>query len=259
MQLLRRMGDQVAQFVHRATLHRTVQPQHREGRLQALAAIDDQQLGPVQAARLEVLQQIAPRRLALSGQRSESQRHLLSIGSHPQGHQNRQRRALPIEAHIHHGAVEDQPRERLALEAAVVPALEIPLYPTSGTAHGVLAHRPAKEPAERRTLAACVHAGQVGARDQCARRACQALVARQQPAVKLSAATVLATPPCLRHRQFHSAERADHGPWPVAVPIALGALGTPVPQPSERLGDFLLGQLLEELAHPAAHLLLDLF
>ena len=50
---------------------------------------------------------------------------------------------------------------------------------------------------------------------------------------------------------------ADHGPWPVAVPVALGPLGTPVPEPPERLGDLLLDQLLQKLAHPAAHLLLE--
>lgn len=41
------------------------------------------------------------------------------------------------------------------------------------------------------------------------------------------------------------------------MPIAFGALGTSGPQPPKRLGDFLLDQLLQELAYPAAHLLLQ--
>jgi hypothetical protein len=82
--------------------------------------------------------------------------------------QNRQRPAVPIETRVHQGAVDDQRQNRLSFETALVPTLEVPLYPV---------------------------------------------------------------------------QRADHGPWPVTLPIAFAALGASVPQSLERLGDFLLDQL----------------
>ena len=45
---------------------------------------------------------------------------------------------------MHHGAVEDQPHDRLTLEAAAIPALQVPLHPAPSATDGVLAHRPAK-------------------------------------------------------------------------------------------------------------------
>ena len=71
------------------------------------------------------------------------------------------------------------------------------------------------------------------------------------------AAAVLAAYPRTRHRQLHPTERAHHGSWPVPVPVAFGTLGASVAQPPERLGDFLLDQLLQNLAHPAAHVPLE--
>ena len=246
MDLLRRMGDEVAQLVHRTVLHRRSPPHRRQCCLQALASVDDDQLGRSQAARLQVLQQIAPGRLALSGQRRfQSQQLLLPVGSHAQGHQDRKRRAV---------AVEDQPHDRLALDAAAVRGVELPLHPASGATGGVLAHRPAKELSERQAHLAGLHPGQIRPRNRHARRTCHALVTRQQRAAKLMAATVFATQACPRHRQLHPAGRAGYCPWLVTMAIALGAPCASAPQPSERSGEL---QLLQNLARLAAHLLLQ--
>lgn len=71
------------------------------------------------------------------------------------------------------------------------------------------------------------------------------------------AATFLVPDPGSWRRQLRPAERAHHGPWPLSVPVALGTVGASVAQPPERPGDVLLDQLLQNLAHPAEHVLLE--
>ncbi len=148
VQILWRMSDQVAQLVpySAAPPHSATSPASAASRpLPPSMMTSSGRFRPRDSRSCSRSRQAA----SLSGQRSQSQQHLLPVGSHAKGHQDRQRGALPIEAHVHHGTVEDQPHDRLTLEAAAIPALEVPLHPAPGATDGVFAHRPAKELSER--------------------------------------------------------------------------------------------------------------
>ena len=57
------MGQQVAMLVHRAALHQRLGPHQPERLLQPRRAIDDDELGGVQPARHQIIEQAAPSRL----------------------------------------------------------------------------------------------------------------------------------------------------------------------------------------------------
>ena len=116
------MGQQVALFVHRAALDRNVVPQAGERRFQAFAAVDDHQFGSAETTAEQVVQHGPPRGLALAAHVLDGEQHLLAVAADAERDQQRDGRGL-VEAHLDHGAVEDQPDDVFAGEITRLPGL----------------------------------------------------------------------------------------------------------------------------------------
>ena len=85
---------ELLQQPHPAALHRHVVPQAGERRLEALAAIDDHQLGLGQAARQQIVEHGPPSGLALTAQVLDGEHHLLAVAADAERDQERDGRGL---------------------------------------------------------------------------------------------------------------------------------------------------------------------
>ena len=103
------VGEQVPVLVDGAALGRHLRPQRRQRLLQAGGAVDDQELGRLQPAGDEVVEQRPPGGLALAAHVPHRQQHLLAVAADAEDDQERDRRRLLVEPDPHDGAVEDQP------------------------------------------------------------------------------------------------------------------------------------------------------
>jgi hypothetical protein len=81
VQLLRRMGQEVAMFVNRAALDRDIRPQRRKRGGQARSPIDDQQVRRGKPAGSETIEESPPGGLALATHIAQAEQHLLSSDS----------------------------------------------------------------------------------------------------------------------------------------------------------------------------------
>jgi len=96
-------------LVNRAALCRDVRPQRCERLLQTGRAVDDQELGRLQPAGDEIVEQRPPGGLALAAHVAHGQQHLLAVAANAEDDQQRDRCRLLVQPDAHDGAVEDQP------------------------------------------------------------------------------------------------------------------------------------------------------
>src|ERR1700690_2356913 len=83
MQALRGVGQQITMLMHGAPLHRYAIPNGGDRALEPRAAIDDEQLGPLQAAPDEIVEDRAPGLGALAAHLFDRQEHFLTVLAHP--------------------------------------------------------------------------------------------------------------------------------------------------------------------------------
>src|ERR1700687_1076292 len=107
-------------FMHSAPLHRHAIPNGGDRALEPRAAIDDEELGPPQAPPDEIVEDRAPSLGALAAHLFDRQKHLLAVLAHPDDNEQRDGSGFAIEPHAHHGAVENQPHDRLLGQRAAV-------------------------------------------------------------------------------------------------------------------------------------------
>lgn len=80
---LRRMGQEVAVLMNRAALNRQLlAPERGQRSFQTQGAVHDHELGPLQAARIEVVEEMAPGGRALPAHVSYGRQNLLTIAAH---------------------------------------------------------------------------------------------------------------------------------------------------------------------------------
>src|SRR6266508_1443461 len=93
----------------------------------------------------------------------DREHHLLAVLAYADDDEERDRGRFAVEPHAHHGAVENEPHDRLFGQRAGVPRVPIALHLAPGPAHRVLAHRAAKQGGERMAHPAGVSGSQIGA------------------------------------------------------------------------------------------------
>ena len=91
------MSQEVALLVDGAALDRHVVPQARKRRLEALAAVDDDQLRLDQAARQELLEHGPPGGFAFTAHVTDRKHHLLPVAADTEHDQQRDRAGLAVE------------------------------------------------------------------------------------------------------------------------------------------------------------------
>src|SRR5271169_4086865 len=96
--------------------------------LEPRAAIDDEELGPPQAAPDEIVEDRAPGLGALAAHLFDRQKHLLAVLAHPDDNEQRDGSGFAVEPHAHHGAVENQPHDWLLGQRAGVPCVPVALH-----------------------------------------------------------------------------------------------------------------------------------
>ena len=139
VQVLGRVGEEVALLVHGAALDRHVVPQAGERRLETLAAIDDHQLRLGHAAGRKVVEHLPPSGLTLAAHVLDREHHLLAVAADAECDQQRDGRGLLVEADLDHRAVEDQPDDVIAGKITLLPALPGRAGPLPGAADHILA------------------------------------------------------------------------------------------------------------------------
>ena len=106
--MLRRMGQEVAVFVNRAALDRQVlAPQRQERSLEARGAVDDHELWSFQAARIEVVKEVAPGSRALPAHIPDGQQYLLPVAAYADCGKHRDVGGFPVQPGLDHGAIEE--------------------------------------------------------------------------------------------------------------------------------------------------------
>ena len=113
--------------VNRAALRRHVRPQGRQRPLQPGSAVGDQEVRRAQAMGNQVVEDAAPRRLALPPHILHRQQQLLPVPAHAEHHQQRDVRRLAVQPHPHDGAVQDQPHHVLTGQVAPIPGVLVRL------------------------------------------------------------------------------------------------------------------------------------
>src|SRR5262249_44851459 len=79
----RGVGKEIAMLMHGAPWHRHAIPNGGDRALEPRAAIDDEELGPPQAAPDEIVEDRAPSLGALAAHLFDRQKHLLAVLAHP--------------------------------------------------------------------------------------------------------------------------------------------------------------------------------
>ena len=216
---------------------------------------------------IEIVEDGAPGLGALAAHALDREQHLLAVLAHAEDDEQRDRGRLAVEPDPHHGAVEDQPHDRLLGERAGVPGLPVALHLPPYPAHRVLADRAAEQGCERAADPARVGAGEIGAGDQRVGSKRAPLVGPQRLALPLRRLAVGGVEPGARDRDLDPAEGSHQRPrrwpcrWPVApiapspCPRRLRTAG--VARARQRRVELALDHPLDELAHPIAHPGLD--
>ena len=207
----------------------------------------------------------APGLGALAAHALDREQHLLAVLAHADDDEQRDRGRFAVEPHAHHGAVENQPHDRLVGQRAGVPGVPVGLHLAPRPAHRVLAHRAAEQRRERPAYPARVGAGEIAARDQRVGGQRAPLVGPQRLALPLRRLAVGGVQPGARHRDLDRAERARQRPRPAAVAVArnartffiAGHLASPVTRACQHSVKLAADQLFDELTRPSAHLGLD--
>src|SRR5271169_6723997 len=188
--------------------------------LEPRAAIDYEELGPPQAAPDEIVEDRAPSLGALAAHLFDRQKHLLAVLAHPDDNEQRDGSGFAIEPHAHHGAVENQPHDRLIGQRAAVPCVPVALHLAPDPAHRVLADLSTKYAAKGTPHAARIGAGKIRTGDQRVGSPGAALIIPQHLALpfrRLAAGTVQ---PGAWHRDLGFPERARQRANPAAMPMA---------------------------------------
>ena len=106
----------------------------------------------------------------------DREQYLLAVRAHAENDEQRDGGGFPIEPHAHHGAVENEPYDRLLGQRAGVPGVPVAFHLSPRPAHRVLADRPAKQGRKRAANPTRIDAGKVAAGDQRIGRKCAALI-----------------------------------------------------------------------------------
>src|SRR5271154_2192217 len=83
MQALRGVGKEITMLMHGASLHRHAIPNGGDRALEPRAAIDDEELGPLQAPPDEIVEDRAPGLGALAAHLFDRQEHFLTVLANP--------------------------------------------------------------------------------------------------------------------------------------------------------------------------------
>src|SRR4029077_3075260 len=118
-------------------------------------AIDDEEFGTPEPALDEIAEHRAPGLGALAAHAPDREQHLLAVRAQTKHHEQRDRGRLAVEPHAHDGAVEDQSYDRLLGQRTAVPDVPVALHLAPGSAHRVLANRPAEQSRQRATPGVC--------------------------------------------------------------------------------------------------------
>src|ERR1700685_1193017 len=220
MQALWSVREEITVFVHGAPLHRHAIPNDADRALKPRAAIDDEDLAPQQAALDEIIEYCAPGLGALAAHLFDRQKHLLAVLAHPDDDEQRDGSGFAIEPHAHHGAVENQPHDRLLGQRAGIPCVPVALHLAPDPAHRVLANLSAKYTAKRTPHAARIGASKIRTGDQRVGSPGAALIIPQHLALpfrRLAAGTVQTG---AWHRDLGLPERARQRANPASMPMA---------------------------------------
>src|ERR1700680_4521527 len=200
MQALRGVREEIAVLMHRASLYQHAIPTGGDRSLKPRPAVDDEKLGPPQAALDEIVEHGAPSLGALATHLLDGQEHFLAVLAHPDDDQQRDESGFAVEPHTNHGAVKNQPNDRLIRQRARIPRVPVALHLAPYPAHRVLAYLAAKYTAK------------------CAAHA--ALIFPQRLALPLRRLAVGSVQPGAWHRDFGLPERAGQRAYPAPMPMA---------------------------------------
>ena len=183
----------------------------------------------------------------------------------PMHDQQRDGGRFAIEPHAHHGAVENEPHDRLVGQRAGVPRVPIALHLAPSPAHRVLADRAAEQRRERPAHPARVGAGEVHARDQRIGRQRATLIGPQRLALPFRRLARGSVQPRAWHLDLDRPEGARQRPRPAAVAVTrnarssfiAGLLTSPVTRACQHGVKLAADQLFDELTRASANLSLD--
>jgi len=130
VQALRRVRQKVPVLVDRAALDRHAVPDGRDGLVEPRRAVDDEELGPSQAALEEIVEHGAPS-LGAPAHALDCEQHLLAVLAYAQDHKERDGSCFAVEPHAHHCAVENEPHDLFFGKQAGVPRLPVAILPSN--------------------------------------------------------------------------------------------------------------------------------
>ena len=220
MQTLWCVREKVPVLVDRTALNRHAVPHGGNRLFEPGCAIDDEELGATQSALDEIVEDGAPSLSALATHALDREYYLLAVLAYADDDQERDGSRFAVKPHAHHGAVENEPHDRLFGQRAGVPRIPIALHLAPGPAHGILADRAAKQGTERTAHPARVGASQIGARNQRVGGQRAALISPQRLALPLRRLALRGVQPSTRHRNLNRAERPGQRPRPAPVAVA---------------------------------------
>src|SRR4029453_2023165 len=105
MQALGGVREEITVLMNGAPLHRHAIPNGGNRALKPRAAIDDEELGPPQAALDEIIEHSAPSLGALTAHLLDSEENFLAVLAHAEDEQQRDGSGFAVEPHAHHGAI----------------------------------------------------------------------------------------------------------------------------------------------------------
>src|SRR6266516_7228653 len=263
VQALGRVREEIAMLVNRAPLDRHSVPDGGNRLLEPRRAVDDEELGPSEAARDEIVKDGAPGLGALAAHALDRQQDLLAVRTHADDDEQRDRGRFAIEPDANHGAVENEPHDRFFNKRAGVPRVPVALHLAPHPAHRVLADRAAEQGTERATHSTGVGPSEIGAGDQRVGSPRATLIGTYRLALPLRRLTIRGIQSGARHRDLHPAEGSQQRPRPVAMAVTAGtdraiaiAARSPrtaaVPGARQRQVELPLDHGMDELAYPIA-------
>ncbi len=263
MQAIRRMREQVPVLVHGAALHWHAVPNNGDRAVEPRRAIDDEEFRPLQTASGQIVEDTAPSFGAFTAHALDREQNFLSVGTHAQHDEQRNRSGFAVEPNANNRAVEDQADDRLVGQRAGVPGIPVGLHLAPGAAHGILAHRAAKQRRQRPTDATRVGPGQIRGGDQTVSCDRAALVGLQRLALPFGRTAARSVQSSARHGYLNRAERSQQRARTVTVAMAGNRLcragrvararrNTPIARSRQHRIELLFHHRLDEIAHPAA-------
>jgi hypothetical protein len=147
VQALGGVRKEIAMLVNRAALDRHAVPDDGDGLVEPRRAVDDEELGPSQAALDEIVEDGAPGLGALAAHALDREQHLLAVLAYAKDDKERDGSRFAVEPHAHHCAVENEPHDRFFGKRAGVPRVPVGLHLAPDPAHRILADRAANREA----------------------------------------------------------------------------------------------------------------